>query len=260
MMDISTFTSIAGRASQEDRLLVEEVQLAVKNGNGIFIAVMDGHCGTEVVKCIHEKLSQAFCESMFFCEGNIQASLLRTVKFLQDACRSDICGSTLSMIYIPVIKGRRGNVKIYTGHIGDSPIFAWNKKGKLFSSALHNVSENSGDVKEIEKRHRDKIKQGELYISRNGINFLARYLQLTRSIGDQYFENILLRTAESNQFEVKSNSPIIVASDGIFVQNNTQEIIVEILDRAAKGNDAEEIGAWILDRAAHDNVTLVIVR
>ena len=255
--NVSVFSDQGARAHQEDRYLVRKLHLPVKNGVGLLLAVMDGHFGSEVSVLVSEILEDTFANNLVKRKGQVDAALEVTFKDIIARCQSFDQGSTLSVVYIPI-----SDSGFYTfahvAHLGDSPVFAIDASGNLVYTAEHNVSQNTQDAETIARQNKRMIDDGDLLISPNALTVDVRFLQLTRSVGDSTFNKILIREPEYQQVPINKGSMLIIASDGIFVDENHIQLYRTLLEKGEKGQDASDIGRWALDQGADDNVTVIV--
>jgi len=254
----TTFIHPGQRESQEDHFLINDMALAVANGKGRLLAVMDGHCGDTIGLCLHDHIVTSFSQSLFLCDGDISATLRRIFKELDVVCVHETCGSSLSVVYIPVDDSDDDTAAVYCAYMGDSPIVVFDRDGKLQSSHLHNVEHAEFDILSIAEKHAAKIESGELSIEERYLSIGSRYLQLTRSIGDRHFGDVLIREPELHTFTANRKSIVMLATDGILVQNNIQQLYQHLIGMAGRGDTAREMGEWVLNQHAFDNTTIVL--
>ncbi len=255
--NVSVFSDQGSRSHQEDRYLVRKLHLPVKNGVGLLLAVMDGHFGSEVSVLVSEILEDTFSQNLIKRKGQVDLALEITFRDIIVRCQSFDQGSTLSVVYIPV-----SDSGFYTfahvAHLGDSPVFAIDASGNLMFTAEHNVRQNAHDTELIARQNKRMIDSGDLLISPNAITLDVRFLQLTRSVGDSTFNKVLIREPEYQQVPINKGSMLIIASDGIFVDEDHLKLYQTLLEKGGKGQDASDIGRWALDQGADDNITVIV--
>jgi len=255
--NVTVFTDQGGRAHQEDRYIVRKLHLPVKNGVGLFMAIMDGHFGSDVSVLLSEILADTFADTLVKRKGQVDAALDITFREMVLRCKGFDQGSTLSAVYIPVSESGFYTFA-HVANIGDSPVFAIDAAGGLVYTSEHNVSQNQSDADSIARDNKRMIDDGDLYISDNAISMDVRFLQLTRSVGDNTFDKILIREPEYKQVPINKGSMLILASDGVFVDEDHAQLYRTLLDKSGQGQDASDIGKWILDQGADDNVTVIV--
>jgi len=255
--NVSVFSDQGSRDHQEDRYLVRKLHLPVKNGVGLLLAVMDGHFGSEVSVLLSEILEDTFAHNLVKRKGQVDSALEITFRDIILRCQGFDQGSTLSVVYIPV-----SDSGFYTfahvAHLGDSPVFAIDANGNLVYTAEHNVRQNSRDTEMIATQNKRMIDDGDLLISQNAITVDVRFLQLTRSVGDSVFNKVLIREPEYQLVPINKGSMLIIASDGIFVDENHLNLYRTLLKKGEDGQDASDIGQWVLDQGANDNITVIV--
>ena len=197
-LDITSASVIGGRDYQEDR------QISVKQKNGMLLAVMDGHIGSEVAEMISRLLPSIFSEELKKC---LQAK--RAIKLTFDRLNVLTCqkvaGSTLSMAWIDYQKKR-----IHVAILGDSPIVIKRPGKKLWISPEHNVRTN---IKERE----GAVQRGAHFNGNYIINpILECGLQMSRALGDAEMSKYLVREPEIFSFPAERGSVIVIATDGVF--------------------------------------------
>lgn len=257
-MQLTTSYSIQGKRShQEDRYIIDTIAANTNNGDGLLLAVMDGHCGAKVADKLYKNLSPFFADALLETSGNIFAAFDLIIKELQAMTLNSMSGSTLSMVYLPRHQ-QKEKMYAYTCVVGDSPILILGAGKNYYFSEEHNVSVNQKDVDFILSQNRKLAKAGELEVSQGFLSFGLRYLQLTRAFGDKDFEGIIIREPTNEKIELDQDSIIIVASDGILYEESREPIYKEIIKKAKAGDNAEALVKWILKNDAHDNVTIIV--
>lgn len=259
-MSLTTSHSIQGnRDSQEDRFIVEKICADTNNGDGLLMAVMDGHCGSDVADILHKNLVPFFADALVETSGDIFAAFDLIMQELQAITQDFMSGSTLSVAYIPSHQDDDSSY-VYTSVIGDSPIIVLAANKHYSFSEEHNVDVNQKDVDFILNKNRDHARSGELSISEGFLCFGLRYLQLTRAFGDKDYEGIIIREPTNERIALDKNSIVIVASDGVLFDENRDGIYKTLLKKAKSGLTAEGLVDWILENEPHDNVTIVLHR
>jgi len=256
-MRTSSFSAQGKRSHQEDRFLIETISANTNNGDGLLLAVMDGHSGSEISELLSKNLTPFFADALVETAGKLFSTFDLVVKELQAMTRNSMSGSTLSMVYIPSHQ-KPANTFVYTSVIGDSPIIILGKNNKLHFSEEHNASVNQKDVDFILKSNKKLAKRGDFIVSEGFLCFGNRYLQLTRAFGDRDFDQLIIREPTNEKIEIDNNSIIIVASDGILYEETRKSIYTEAIKKVRQGSDPEELVNWALDQESHDNVTVLL--
>lgn len=207
------------------------------------LVVMDGHGGAEV---------SDFCASNIFRmisldEGKPESRLNSLVANLNSATCKYAAGSTFSGVIIPE---KLNNVSVAI--LGDSPVVIYDKRGRLHISPEHNVRSNLRERKVAEQR-------GGTYDS--GYIFGYRKesgLQISRALGDVYFEDILSR--EPDIYTIAEPVWVLVASDGLFDpgHSETPRLLEEIEKFAKRNATADELMKWAEKRGLQDNATALV--
>ena len=257
MYSVSSYSAQGPRSTQEDRYLHETISADVKNGDGLLLAVMDGHCGNEVADILCQNLAPFFADALIETSGNIFNSFEVIVSELQSMTRQSDAGSTLSMVYIPAYQDKTKQYA-YTCVIGDSPILIHGKNNITSMSIEHNAAVNDEDVDYILRNNKEKVQSGVLYISQGFVGLDTRYLQLTRAFGDHDFDEVILREPSIEKVEIDENSFIVVASDGVLYDETRETIYQNIIRQIKEGAEAKDIVQWALNKKAYDNVTVLV--
>lgn len=248
---VNSATDKGARDYQEDRFIVNRVDNSKEKG--WLLAVMDGHSGSEVAEFSEANLATYFKNFTdpvlsITIEG-LKRALKLTIKVLSDSTKSMRSGCTLSIVYISETMA-----KAFVAVLGDSPVIIKHNKG-LFIGPEHNVRTNQNDKRIVLQRGALYDPEGYMVDPNTG-----RGLQLTRALGDSYFDAYLIRRPQIFSLNLDKDSFVIVASDGLVDPNhkNDKDNIKGLVGILKNGGDALDLVRDALSRETHDNVTAVI--
>ena len=144
----------------------------------------------------------------------------------------------------------------YVAILGDSPVVIVDEKGSVHVGPEHNARSNPTDREAA-------IKSGALYTLTGYITMPGsdRGLQLTRCLGDSYFNDILDRTPEVYIEKLNEKSIVLLGTDGLFDPGHvdSQRVAQVLISLVREGADAEELVKWRTQQLAQDNVTAIVV-
>ena len=232
------------RPSQEDRYVVEPIT-SREGVSGYLLAVMDGHGGAGAAEYCRRELPAVFSLAG---PEDAEDALRRAVRTLDEGTRLQRSGTTLSAV---CLLDSHGTAAIAV--LGDSPVFALDRGGRLTVSPVHNVRVNLGERRLAEAR-------GGLYLSGYIVNAeTGDGLQMSRGLGDAIMEGIISREPQVYSVELGPDSLVVLATDGLVDFSAGEE--EAFVGEALKGRlDPETLIRWAERRGLRDNATAVIWR
>jgi serine/threonine protein phosphatase PrpC len=244
---LSTATDQAGRPHQEDRYF----RVRDPATGGDFFGVFDGHGGSETVKRLTTLVAPAFYEALRTAR-HFPATWTALFRTLSTATAEDSSGSTASFVYIPALADWA-----YVAVLGDSPVMAWDRRGKWRFAPSHNVAVNASERGAAQARG-GTIAGG--YLIDPDIPGVG--LQMSRALGDRELDRVLDRTPDCAAWTLGPKSIVLVGTDGLFTFGiGTQEDqMARLAERLGQGWDAPAIVQDAVERGAMDNVTAVVWR
>lgn len=241
----NTATDKGTRQYQEDRYVV--IRHDIPQEKGWLLAVMDGHCGSEVAEFCEQNLENLF-KTLVHKSENIGPMPAQLMKILVKETRHISAGSTISLVYISETKAWA-----YVAVLGDSPVIIKGEAG-LWISPEHNIRTNEQDKKSV-------LKKGAVY--HNGYMFDPdgnSGLQLTRALGDFNLDRYLIRDPEIFSVKLNEHSFILVASDGLVDPGHENKDIANLVKIIENNGTARDLVNDALRRKTGDNVTAVLWR
>ena len=216
----------------------------IDDSKSCFLAVFDGHGGTNVAKYSASNLYKLFPNFDSYAEGDYHAALKKSfletdVKMLEDeTMRHDSSGATAVVVYI------KGN-KVYCANAGDS---------RAILSAGGEVFELSHDHKPNNAPEHQRINKAGGYVEFNRVN---GNLALSRALGDFTYkqndsliaeEQIVTADPEIIEKEISEKDEFIVlACDGIWDCMTNEEVLEYVRDRLGEGKLPHIICEEIMD-------------
>lgn len=246
---ILTHASKQGRRSyQEDRFFTKFVEF--KKDRGHFLAVMDGHGGERVAQFCRDQLASEISKVKNTKEKVGLNEIRAIFESLNKQTFEMESGSTLSLAFISYARNR-----VYVGVLGDSPVVIKDAKGLINIGPEHNARTNM-------KEREAAIQRGACY-SGGYISEHPSYggLQLTRSLGDNEYKNILGRVPEVYSLKIGSGSFVAILSDGISDPGHkSPEPLKQVVSMLENGASASQLVDNALKMDTSDNVTAIVWR
>lgn len=236
------------RPYQEDRLFIKRLKLP--NDSGLFLAVMDGHGGDEVVQLCKDSLKGVVTKVTENKEIVGLAEVQEIFKLLNEQTLEMYSGSTLSLVFISY-----QHEIVYVGILGDSPVVIKDSDGQVNVSPDHNARTNL-------KERKAAIKRGACYSG----GYICEHpsgngLQMTRSLGDTEFRNFLDRTPEVYSARIGSESFVALLSDGVADPGHgSSDSMKSVVSMIENGASAIDLVKDALKRKTRDNVTAIVWR
>jgi serine/threonine protein phosphatase PrpC len=170
---------------------------------------------------------------------------------LDEQTRSLRSGATLSIVCV-----LESHHRAAVAALGDSPVVAVDRSGRVSESPDHNVRSNLEERKRAEER-------GGVYTGGYIVNsFSGEGLQIARALGDSGLEGIVSREPAVYTIEIGPQSVIVLASDGLFDPSHgeSDRLIREMLAlrESLPTFDAQALIAWAQRRGLADNATAVV--
>lgn len=240
------------RKQMEDYTIVEPDLLG--NGQFSFHAVLDGHGGFEVAKCVKENLPTILKnELQKYKKGMIKDIVKKMIEKVEIKIK-EIGGRDIGTTLTSILVHKPDNMIFYI-NIGDSNIAAirYDSSNKLhsdFKCQLHKVS----NPKETE---RVKNTGGTILKGR-----LAGNLLITRSLGDFDMQEYgLISTPDIYESLLFKNKLVFLASDGIWDVINTIQLLQLLKANSGKTLTqlADAIVKYAIEQGSIDNISLIIV-
>src|SRR5688572_25004448 len=95
-------TAQGDRTDQQDRYIIARVQPpGYPQSNGQLLAVMDGHGGSQTAQILADHLALTVQSSLRANQGRLEPALRDTFHDLNKKTKSEVSGSSLSMVFIP---------------------------------------------------------------------------------------------------------------------------------------------------------------
>ncbi|MEK7094088.1 MAG: PP2C family protein-serine/threonine phosphatase [Patescibacteria group bacterium] len=244
MAHLSSTTTQGPREYQEDVIAIHEFNLG--DTKGILLVVMDGHRGTRTADYCAAKIGQYFAPSSGS-RKDIRAGLFGLIKRLATETRDLQSGTTFSAVCIV------RNIATLAV-LGDSPIVIVDRLGRVVIGPEHNIQTNATERKAAVARG-GIYSRGYLWVpgSRHG-------LQMSRSLGDAYMEEVILRKPEARRVSLGPNSLILVCSDGVLDPDhiNSWERISELVEVAKRDCSAEDLLSLVKTKGLEDNTSIIL--
>ena len=216
----------------------------IDDSKSCFLAVFDGHGGTNVAKYSAANLYKIFPKLDPYVIGDYHAALKRSfldtdVKMQEDeAMHQDSSGATAVVVYIK-------DNKVYCANAGDSRAIL-SEGGEVFELS-HDHKPNNGP-------EHQRINKAGGYVEFNRVN---GNLALSRALGDFTYkqnnslipeEQIVTADPEIIEKEMSENDEFIVlACDGIWDCMTNEEVLEYVRDRLAEGKQPHIICEEIMD-------------
>jgi len=245
---LSQNTQQGRRPYQEDRLVYKISE------DGVLAAIFDGHGGDYTSNFCAEMLFAAFDTVGADAElPTVIDKMRRLFGILNFATEHMEEGTTASIVYItPQLD------KAVVGILGDSPVIIKNKGAEYWHAPEHNVRSNPNEVKRITKVG-GYVHGGYAFSGRGSLD--AGGLQLTRTLGDKAFSDILSRDPEIFEHELGVGSFVMVGSDGLFdPSHQSSSPAREIVELVERGREAGDLVKHAIDKPTHDNASAILVR
>lgn len=206
-------------------------------------------------------------------DDRIHEALRATVNQLVVDFSGDIhTGSTVSMAYI---LPTNGVLKVYTAQLGDSAIVILTPEGELHVTNEHSVMTCGRDRDAIELHLKAiRAKNNPPFLLR-GAHLEEKYLMVgptpedtfgiavTRAIGDSYFDGLMIRTPELQDFSVPLDSVILGVTDGVHCDGTKEDrhaAYRAIAQETQAGERTHKIGETLAGRSdLIDNITVIFV-
>jgi len=244
---ITTATKKGPRSYQEDRFVV------VEHGDGVLLAVADGHGGVDVAKYVANHLKETWeacyddmAQTPLAEWGIVMQALKHTVQNLHAETQWLSAGSTLSIAFIPAHKKTA-----YIAVLGDSPVIVRKPNGELHISPEHNVRTNAAECDAAVERG------AFIHCGYMSARYSGPGIQMTRVLGDAELDSIINREPEI--YSVSLGSFLLVGSDGLFDpthRTSVAEQAAHLAECIFDGKDAK--GIVDATEPAHDNVTAIL--
>ena len=240
------------RKQMEDFTIVEPDLFG--NGQFSYYAVLDGHGGFEVAKCVKETLPGILKnELQKYKKGMIKKIVNKVIEKVETKIK-EIGGRDTGTTLTSILVHKPDNMIFYI-NIGDSNIAAvrYDSSNKLhsdFKCQLHKVS----NPKETER-----VKKGGGTILKGR---LAGNLLITRSLGDFDMQEYgLISTPDIYESLLFKNKLVFLASDGIWDVINTVQLLQLLKANTGKtlAQLADSIVKYAVDHGSMDNISIVIV-
>ena len=225
----------------------------IDDSKSCFLAVFDGHGGTNVAKYSASNLYKIFPKLYAYTEADYHVALKKSfldtdVKMLEDdAMRKDSSGATAVVVYIK-------DNKIYCANAGDS---------RAILSVGGEVFELSHDHKPNNAPEHQRINKAGGYVEFNRVN---GNLALSRALGDFTYkqneslnaeEQIVTADPEIIEKEISEKDEFIVlACDGIWDCMTNEEVLEYVRSRLAEGKKPHLICEEIMDYCLAGEVKL----
>lgn len=249
-MEITKFSKIGARPYQEDRYVVHQT------GDGVLLAVMDGHGGQDAAQVCQDYLPSFWDVTVAQPGGSGEkrpfATALELVIWQLDSITNEYqSGSTISAAFIPT-----GGDKVYAAILGDSPIIVRSPDGVCHVSPSHNARNNP-------EERRAAIERGGEYNGGYVWNRPGDYgmgLQMTRSLGDAYMGQIIYRKPEIVTYEL--GDFVLLATDGVLdpAHANEHQAAANIVALIDHGCDAKGIVNYAVNLPTGDNATAILFK
>lgn len=242
-----TISSLQGkRSSMQDTFAV------VENLNSYFYAgVFDGHGGSNSAKLasikLHKLISNNLDNSVKPLEAIKQAFLdlndeIHLLKYDD--------GTTASVVLI-------NDKDLYIAHVGDSRIIIKDNEGIKQLTKDHKIT----DLEELARyRSSNWFKTTSKLISTGKIKKFS-LIAVSRSLGDLSFEDAISATPDIDNFKLKGNEKIIIASDGLWNVVNNNEVMILIDNNNFKNLEEETnfLSNEAIRRGSTDNITVIVI-
>ena len=239
------------REAQEDSILYIPFRNA-GGGRCHLLGVMDGHGGKgidggEVSRYCKEQIPNLINPKA----AHMGKEFMRLVEELDARTSLAEMGSTLSLAWID-----ESEQSVTTAVLGDSPVIVVDASGKVRLSEMHNVR----NTFELEAA----LRRGAIFHD----GYLVKVpegdgLQLTRSLGDNYFRRILNQTPVISRYVLGEKSLVMIGSDGLFdIQYDAldTDVVQATVAEAQKKRSARGVLRWSKKQGLLDNTSLILWR
>ncbi len=229
------------RSYQEDRYFCQEIK--GEDYSGWLLAVMDGHGGSLLAEFCSQEIGNLF--SLGKAEDS-EGALRKLVYDLGSKTRHYHQGTTLSIACI-----LESHDKVSVAVIGDSPVIVLDNDGKLHTSPEHNVRSNVQE--RIAAQNRGGVYDGKYLRTEDW----KHGLQLSRALGDVYFEGIV--SHEPEIYTISNPGWVLAASDGLVDPGHGDSKVLEEIEECARRRvDADFLMEQAKSRGLKDNVTALV--
>jgi serine/threonine protein phosphatase PrpC len=242
---ITTCTKMNNRYYQEDRFFVKE-------GKDLLLGVFDGHGGEWVADYACQHTPYVFRALQRKGSSDILKDVIHRLHYKTEYMHS---GATASIVWVNPEK-TIANVAI----LGDSPVIIKNAEGDVWISPEHNVRSNEIEAQAAITRYGGMIRDGYLMDPNRP---WEGGLQMSRSLGDKIFRNLLNPEPEIFQVPISENSWILCGTDGILDagHENTLKMANSMADLIEdQQTTAETIVDAAITAGSYDNATAILVR
>jgi serine/threonine protein phosphatase PrpC len=236
---VGVAADIGRRSYMEDRWAAQVFP------GGLFVAVYDGHGGSQVADRAAAELHLAVLRAMRAGLGPANA-LRRAFEELDAATEDDDCGSTVAAL---VLSGG----ELVTAHVGDSRV----------------VRVGAGGSKSLTRDHRIDVADEKARVLRMGAELDPPYvvrghrgLMMTRTLGDRWFRPVgVTPEPEVGRHALGTDDvALVAATDGVWDVLSVEDAARVVRRAATAQSGAAALIAAALAADAHDNVTAVVVR
>jgi len=266
MRSLINFATHRGkRPYQEDRYKYDVTE------DGVLLAVFDGHGGSGVSEFCENNLLAAFNAVADAPELPTIPDKIRGIfDYLNSYTKGSHDGSTASFVFIPSTLTRA-----YVGILGDSPVIIKTgegelmdrqanlgkvvKSGEYWHSPEHNVRSNPAEVKRVTAAG-GYVYDGYAFSGRGSLT--SGGLQLSRTLGDRDFDDILSRDPEIFEVPLAAGSFVLVGTDGLLDPGHKSSAAAqEIVTLIERGADAGQlVHQAAIAKPTGDNVTALLLR
>lgn len=238
---VSVATEQGSRDHQEDRYVVQDT------GNGLLLAVMDGHCGHEVSQLMANYLPEIW-DQLMLKPLRYDAALRELVSDL-DYMTHDFekGGSTLSVVFITDDAEPLANIAV----VGDSPVIVKDPDSRLTVSPSHNVRISRAEMQKAIERGGCDVGDGYVRLQPMGPG-----LQMARALGDGELGPVISK--EPDVYEGTVGEYLLIATDGVFGSDNRDfgRQLTRVITKLEFGDDAFDL----VKQPTEDNATAIVVR
>ncbi len=244
---VSTASAQGRRPYQEDRYITVPINAGVAHGQGILLAVFDGHNGFEAAVSASQNIQNFFLTSLIENRGDIISALNTMTAKLAKFLSKEESGTSMSAIYIP----ENSNTS-YLAILGDSPVVWKNKIGSVVLGPEHNARSNFAE-------RQAAISRGASYREGYLWNQQDQGLQLSRALGDKALA-FISREAETLEIPLFPGQKILVGSDGLFdpTHDDTFAQAQRLMSMLDAGTSAQDLVEDAISRQTNDNVTALV--
>lgn len=277
---ISVFQTTGNRFTQEDRYSVINLL------DGSLVCISDGHNGAEASDIVAKNIGAIFEEEYVKTWDEVgsrndlnieeeQEIIKRVVSKLARKTNALNSGATLSLCYFRSIgadEDMKRRVRVLLATLGDSPV-AIHDGEEFHMTPLHSALKGAPDFTHIQTLIQEAVSTNDSSHSywnaaiENGYLWInartpskPKGLSLTRCLGDREFSHVLSREPYVNAFDVRTDSVILMASDGVLLDSQ-QKLAEERLDELilhAKDNGFERMTKLLLE--SEDNATVIFIK